>query len=353
MEGPVKSELSSEFAKHEKSFSVWVFLWLGTTCIMSNALSTESNFDENCGKGTSANVDRDIVLASFVGDSFSLGSHWIYDREKIAELFPNGLSGLEAPRSGYHGNKGAGDLTHHGDQGLVLLESLASRRSWSQETWVDDWRAFWATGPDSYRDGATSATLENYENGVARPSGSDDFSAVSRLGPLLAFLSDGALDEQIACARSYVGATHGDPVVSDSAEWVVRVIFLLRKGVGLADAFEAAMEQGEFASDLSVAYRKGVRALKLSEDESVSSLGQSCGTGSAIPLTVWMALRFAKDPVKMLELNALAGGDTSARGMVLGMFIAASGDYAKLPTNWTDDLNALPRITKALECLGK
>ncbi len=98
MEGPVKSELSSEFAKHEKSFSVWVFLWLGTTCIMSNALSTESNFDENCGKGTSANVDRDIVLASFVGDSFSLGSHWIYDREKIAELFPNGLSGLEAPR---------------------------------------------------------------------------------------------------------------------------------------------------------------------------------------------------------------------------------------------------------------
>ena len=301
----------------------------------------------------SKTVDREMILATFVADSFSLGSHWIYDRGQIVKHFPDGVSGLEAPRSSYHGDKGAGDLTHHGDQALVLLESLANRKSWSQKNWLEDWKAYWTSDPNSYKDGATSDTLANHENGIYKPSNSHDFSAVSRLGPLLAFLSDTTLDQQIESARCYVEATHGDPLVSDSAEWVVRALYLLKKGVDLRDAFEAAVEQGTYSTDFGIGYRKGVRSLKKSSDESISGLGQSCNIHNALPLTVWMALTHEDDPVEMLTQNALAGGDNAARGMVLGLFIAAQGKFAQLPETWAQDLNALPCINQALEALGK
>ncbi len=298
-------------------------------------------------------VDRDMVLVTFVADSVCLGSHWIYDRDQITECLPDGVSALEAPRSGYHGGKGAGDLTHHGDQALVLLESLTKRKSWSQENWLEDWKAYWALDPNSYKDSATSDTLANHEKGIHNPSRSHDFSAVSRLGPLLAFLSDTALDEQITGARSYVEATHGDPLVSDSAEWLVRTLYLLRKGVGFRDAFEAAVEQRTYTQEFGISYRKGVRALKKSADESISGLGQSCNISNALPLTVWMALTYEDHPVEMLQHNALAGGDNAARGMVLGLLIAAQGKFDQLPESWTQGLNTLARINQALEELGK
>lgn len=317
-----------------------------------NNLNTTNSADAVL-QNDSNTVDRDMVLAMFVGDSVSLGSHWIYDRTQITESFPDGISALEAPRSSYHGDKEAGDLTHHGDQALVLLESLAKRKSWSQEHWLEDWKAYWASDPNSYMDGATSDTLANHENGLNEPSNSHDFSAVSRLGPLLAFLSEATLNEQIESARSYVEATHGDPLVSDSAEWVVRTLYLLKKGIELRDAFEAAVEQGTYTQDFGICYRKGVRALKKSADESISGLGQSCNISNALPLTVWMALQFEDQALEMLQQNALAGGDNAARGMVLGLFLAAQGKFDQLPEAWTQDLNALDRINGALEELGK
>lgn len=318
---------------------------------MNNLNSSESG--EAVFPTGSNTVDRDMVLATFVGDSLSLGSHWIYDRNQINEYFPNGVSGLEAPRSSYHVDKEAGDLTHHGDQALVLLESLAMRKSWSPENWLADWKAYWASNPTTYKDGATSDTLANHESGINKSSNSCDFSAVSRLGPLLAFLSNTTLNEQIKSARSYVEATHGDPVVSDSAEWLVRALYLLKKGVELRDAFEAAVEQGTYSPDFGIGYRKGVRALKKSADESISGLGQSCNTYHALPLTVWMALKYEDHPVEMLQQNALAGGDNAARGMVLALIIAVQGKFKQLPEAWTQSLNALPRINQALDELGK
>ena len=66
----------------------------------------------------------DIILGSLIGDALALGPHWIYDQAVIRHKLGH-LTTYQAPITTYHAGKTAGDLTHYGDQTLVLLRSLA------------------------------------------------------------------------------------------------------------------------------------------------------------------------------------------------------------------------------------
>ena len=58
-------------------------------------------------------TNESILFASFVGDAFSLGPHWIYSQREIAEKAGT-ISGYIDPLSSYHPGKKAGDFTHYG-----------------------------------------------------------------------------------------------------------------------------------------------------------------------------------------------------------------------------------------------
>ncbi|MBK1880524.1 ADP-ribosylglycohydrolase family protein [Pelagicoccus mobilis] len=295
---------------------------------------------------------NDVIRAAFAADTFSLGAHWIYDLEEIGKLYPEGLSDLDAPRSKYHPGKSAGDFTHHGDQSLALLESLAKRGEWSVDFWAEDFAAYWASDPQSYLDGAARDTLENLKQGKREPSGSEDLAGVSRIAPLFALIARSPLEEQVSAARSIVGVTHGDTAVADAAEFFVRAIAALRRGAGYEEAFEAAIEEGTYSVDLSEYVSAARSAIGGELNAVATSLGQSCSTSKGFPLTVWLALSYGDDPVRLLEQNALAGGDNSARGMILGMLLAARGEFSKLPVAWTNQQTAKVRIDSALSRLA-
>ena len=57
-------------------------------------------------------------------------------------------------------------------------------------------------------------------------------------------------------------------------------------------------------------------------------MGLTCHTPEAFPLTLFFALRSGKGMLDTLSDNALAGGDNSARGMLLVLLFAARGDRA-------------------------
>ncbi len=296
----------------------------------------------------SASFAGDIVRAAFAADSFCLAPHWIYDTDELDRLYPQGISGLGAPRSSYHGGKGEGDLTHYGDQMLVLLESLAARREWSSAGWLDDWAAFWNANPRSYLDGATRETLENLRKGAPKPSTSHDLSAVSRMAPLLASLRDRPLMEVALAAREQAGITHATTLVLDAAEFFARAVAAVRKGSTFAEAFEKALAGGDYAGAVAAHLESVQAAAGLDVRSAAKRFGQSCDASKGFPLTLWFALRFEGDPVEMLAANALAGGDSSARGMILAMLLAAQGSYGQLPSEWTSGIREIDRIDRAL-----
>ncbi|MBV9644140.1 MAG: ADP-ribosylglycohydrolase family protein [Verrucomicrobia bacterium] len=52
---------------------------------------------------------RGAVWGQFIGDAAALGTHWIYDLDERQQLYPDGISGFEAPKEGhYHVGKKPG-----------------------------------------------------------------------------------------------------------------------------------------------------------------------------------------------------------------------------------------------------
>jgi ADP-ribosylglycohydrolase/fermentation-respiration switch protein FrsA (DUF1100 family) len=297
----------------------------------------------------------DLVLPSFIGDALSLGPHWIYNPGKIARLYPDGVKSYDKPQTDYHPGKGAGDFTHYGDQTLALLHSLVLHSSlgrWTADHWRADWQTFWQGDPSSYRDGATTKTLENLAAGITTPSDSNDLAGASRLAPVIAAGLGGPLDRQVAMARAQTEVTHGDGAVVDSAEFFARATAAVTEGAGFDEAFETAAAADYAALPAVDWLARGRAAVEGDLQEQAKTLGLTCHIPEAFPLTITLALRFENDPLEALSANALTGGDSAARGMVLGLLSGAKHGLAGFPAELVENLNAATRIEALLSLLG-
>ena len=126
--------------------------------------------------------------------------HWVYDQEEIAAAFPSGIRKPEAPISKYHDGKSAGELTHYGDQAVMLKRSLEKRSGFDAEGWREDWLAAMRDYA-GYVDGASRETMKS---GGTSPSDSDDLGGAARIAPILDLgLSPG---ETISAARAQTEA---------------------------------------------------------------------------------------------------------------------------------------------------
>jgi len=255
--------------------------------------------------------------AALVADALSLGSHWIYNQGKIARLYPDGVKVSTDPGGAYHPGKSAGDLTHYGDQTVMLANSLDHHGGFNLDGWREDWLTG-INGFSGYLDGASKETLAS--KGLSASS-SNDLAGASRLAPILDL--DISLDEKIAAARAQTAMTHGDVEVVDSAEFFVRAVVALEAGGDLDGAFDKAAREGIYNTlnaeeALVTARAQGDDFLAVGQ-----SLGLTCHFPEAFPLTLYFALRAGADFASAISENALAGGDTSARAMLLAVLFAA------------------------------
>lgn len=295
----------------------------------------------------------DIVLGSFIADSLSLGPHWIYDTGQIEEKLGR-VSTYHPPLASYHPGKAAGDFTHYGDQALVLLRSIATRGGFDLTGFASDWREYWENPTIcSYCDGATKFTLAHLQSGAApdaAASSSNDMGGAARIAPLflLRWEDDQAL---LAAARAVTGFTHGDASVIESAEFFTRVALAVQGGAEIPAALEAAMSGGSWSA-LPQEWLAAARASSASPVKDIEALdrhGLSCHVPDAFPGICHLLFRHPQDPATALIENASAGGDSAARGMLLGMVYGAKFPVSAWPPEWTRDLNALSEIDRLME----
>lgn len=290
-----------------------------------------------------------MVLGGLSGDAISLGPHWIYDQEEIARKIGRPEK-FHDPISGYHPGKKAGDLTHYGDQVLVLLEHLAETKRFVLGDYAKVWRAWWEdAGNTSYRDGATRGTLANLAKGVVPEeagAASHDLAGVSIIAPL--FLLRWKDDEELldACGR-LTAFTHNDRGIVVAAEFFGRVMLAASGGKGVTEAVEAAagtLGEGILSSWLTAAEgsaRSGEKDASVLEEH-----GLSCNIDGAFAGVCHLLLRYPEDPFTALVENAAAGGDNAARGMALGMVYGAAGLTGKLPPEWEGGLKCAASVRK-------
>ncbi len=263
--------------------------------------------------------------AALVADSLSLGPHWVYDQDEILRAFPEGVGEFADPMSEYHPQRSAGEQTHYGDQAIMLNHSIRRNNGFDAELWKADWLAEMA-GFNGYVDGASRATLAA---GGEVASDSSDLGGASRMAAILdEHLS---LHESIAAGRKQAGLSHGDAAVGDAAEFFVRAVYHLRKGETMYKALLYAAEEGEYTK-LAVGDSLRVAREQHGDDfrKAGEAIGQGCGVDSAFPLTLMLALREGMNFPKVISRNALIGGDSAARAMMLALlFEARDGKVAQ------------------------
>lgn len=271
---------------------------------------------------------------SLYGDAIALGPHWIYEPEKIAARFGVITGPTDPPTDSYHPKKKKGDQTHYGDQTLCLLRSISDNDGkFDPAHFARRWRAMWH-GYGDYFDKATKQTLSALDEGVPwEEAGSDstELGGAARLGALLVSDAANAEESLVAAARTQTGVTHCSGISLETAEFLARTVYRKLHGHSLREALHSAAADSpdaDFSKWLSQAEELATNGA--SAPEILSHTGASCDISQALPATLALALRYEKDtPLAALCQNAAGGGDSAARGLVLGLLLGADAAFAE------------------------
>jgi ADP-ribosylglycohydrolase len=291
-----------------------------------------------------------MVLASFAADSLALGAHWIYSTEKIARDFGRIESFLAPDPDSYHPTKKKGEFTHYGDQSFVLLESLASRGGFDPQDFSRLWQQLFA-GYKGYYDQATKATLENLSLGktfLEAGSSSNDLSGAARIAPLVYCLGHNE-EGLVVAARTQTDLTHRDSLTVDASGFFARVACRVLQGMKPVSAIEEVSSSFFKGSRLQLWAGKGIESCSGESVQTIKTFGQDCHTPDAFPSVIHLVCRYENDLKEALVQNVMAGGDSAARGMAVGMILGAHLGMEAIPAEWIEGLKKGPEIEKLLD----
>lgn len=292
-----------------------------------------------------------MVMAAFCADALSLGVHWIYDTGKISLAHGRVEAMVQPPKDSYHPTKNRGDFTHYGDQMLILLASIAEKKKFDLGDFSGRWRRLFADY-DGYVDGATRKTLANYDKGKepeTAGSSSSDFAGATRIAPLASLF---ARDEEalVAAARAQTGLTHLDPLVKDTAEFFSRTAVRVLQGKTPEAAMFDVVSLPVF--EMSPILLWVEQGLKSADDNSVAAIGrfgQACGVSQVFSGVVHLIAKYSDDLREALIQSVMAGGESAARGTMVGMVLGAYLGIDALPWEWVNALNKRDEIFSLLE----
>lgn len=293
-----------------------------------------------------------MVLASFVADSLALGAHWVYDTGRIKQSFGRVDKLLKPTLNVYHAGKGQGEWTHYGDQAFVLLESLAARKCFDLEDFSTRWLGLF-DNYHGYYDEATKETLRLFSQGKgpeASGSPSQDLAGASRIAPVVyGYRND--LDTLLLACRAQTKMTHNSPLVIDSAEFFARVALKTLQGASPVQAMEEIAAQHFKNSPIFGWVRAGIESVARETVPAIARFGQSCHIEEAFPGTVHLIARYEGDLREALIQCVMCGGDSAARGMIVGLVLGAHLGEGAVPHDWISGLARGEEMIKLLDSL--
>jgi ADP-ribosylglycohydrolase len=297
---------------------------------------------------------KTMVLASFAADALALGAHWIYDVRQIAARFGRIEGFLSPSPPTYHPTKQRGDLTHYGDQSLLLLQSLADCGGFDAVRFARGWREFFETYT-GYVDGASRQTLSNMRSGAEwsqAGSASTDLAGAARIAPLVyRYREDlGPLLETI---RQQTIITHHRTEVAAAAEFFGRTAWHVLHGQRPVDAMARAAQELLPGQPIAGWVRDGLDSVGEDTGTAIRRFGQMCAVEAALPATVHLIAKFEDRLEEGLIENVMAGGDSAGRGLLTGLVLGAYCGPSSLPDRWSAALNARPKIEALLARLDE
>lgn len=306
-----------------------------------------------------------MLLGALVADAASLGVHWIYDPDRIAEIaagrddqssFTPVDAANYANTKGYfaHGLRRSGMLTQYGEVLRLTIQSMnANDGAFDVAAYQAAFAAHFGPGGTytGYIDRPTRATLDNIA-AEQSPTGIDDDQnpAVARLPAIFAGYQGKANLSATMIAAMEV--TNVNAVAAAYGAAFADLLSRVAQNESLSDALQAAADG---ADDTIKSEIKG--ALSTSDDNSTDYaglMGRACHLPTAGPI-VFHILKHADSYRDAVERNNLAGGDSAGRSILIGAVMGLVYGVATpkgIPLSWVLQLDDAAEIWNECETLA-
>lgn len=213
---------------------------------------------------------------------------------------------------------------------------------YNPQSYIADWKEFWANSKTMpFRDEEILQMIAKVQAGAQLQdvrSIAKDFAVIGRCAALFSATFDYEKLIVEAC-QSVIGLTHRAPEVVEAAEFFVRVVLDTKIRESDISTALANVEKLDHWKSLDVKRAMAAaRETAYSDKTDLESLAVH-GTGSSVeeafPATLHILLRYPDDCVSGLAENVLAGGETVARGAILGMVYWVH--WREFPISWVED----------------
>lgn len=156
-------------------------------------------------------------------------------------------------------------------------------------------------------------------------SHSHDLSLVGSIAPLL-FVSNSKV-EFLSNVECYIAFTHNNETVLSVAKLFATVLYDVSEGASIQDAL-ANMTVDKAIQD---AFNAGVGSKDKDTLMCIQEFGPGCSVEGAFEGTLHLLVSYDNFKEAMIA-NSKSGGDSSCRGMIVGMLMGAAG--CEIPPSW-------------------
>ena len=320
---------------------------------------------------------RSALQAMFIGDSLAMPAHWFYRVFNIEQAFNGGITQFEAapkhhpssimslhstaaggrktahkqpqphiigevilkgkrafwdqPFQHYHQGMQAGDNTLNAHCARLLMRNLARQQGhYDPQTFLADYIAFMtadtAQHPDTYAESYHRGFFANYIQGIppekcaAVTHDTASVGGLVTLAPLVfvAHLHGADLASIQQQAKQHLYLTHPDASLAKVCDQYVSLIVALWHTTNPDDA----RLQLEHTAKKSGFNLPKLLAKNLTDREVVGQVfSPACYISDSWPSVLYLAHKYAQDPIAGLLANANLGGDNAHRGMILGVLL--------------------------------
>jgi ADP-ribosylglycohydrolase len=111
---------------------------------------------------------------------------------------------------------------------------------------------------------------------------------------------------------------------------------------------ETALEEGVADLDLDIRIRGGLDTGGKDTRTVIKKFGQMCGIAAALPGAIHLIATYENDLRTALIENVMAGGDSAARGLVVGIILGAHLGRSAIPDEWLTCMTQFPHISALL-----
>ena len=280
---------------------------------------------------------KGLVKSVMIADALSFGSHWVYDTEKLADNYSGIIKKYTTPMSKFHEGKKAGDLSHYGEQAFALLQSIKDNNGFDLKQFRDDWVQY-LENTEMYMDHAMKDSMQKFKDSETIIGAENvELGGISRSLPVF-------IEEEISKKEflDLVHLTHNGEVVDQTAEFVFNVIQEVLAGKDYKKAIEDNKGINQFVEESFKKIGSKDKIVANADDR-----GQGCSIKQGLPI-VLDVLWNADDLIEALTLNIMAGGDTSARAMVIAAVISAAEGLNSIPEKLITGFNKSEAVNELL-----